>query len=334
MDRMTSIASFVKIANAGGFAAAARKLGVSPSTVTMKIQDLEDRLGVRLFNRSTRKVSLTEIGEAYYERCTHILADMDEADSAVHAMHANPSGTLHLNVSISIPFFVAPVIAEFALLYPDVKVSMTMTDRIVDLVEEGIDLAITTMPVPNSNLVMRRVGSFRLLVCGGADYFTRHDVPREPDDLVNHNCMNYTFLPWGSEWRFKSPEGRQHAVHVTGNMQANSFNALRLAAVLGQGLILLPDFLVMGEIKSGKLIPVLTKFFSTEMPIHAIYPHRQHLSANVRNFLDLLAKHFHEFDRQTAGGDLENELPRISAKVAPQLAHLAALASKPARPHV
>lgn len=304
MDRMTSIGTFVKIAETGGFAAAARKLGVSPSTVTTQIQDLEDRLGVRLLNRSTRKVSLTDIGKAYYERCMHILADMDEADSAIHAMHANPNGVLRLNVSLSIPFFVAPVIAEFTSLYPDVRVNMTMSDHMVDLVEDAIDLAIVTMPVPNSNLVMRRVGAFRLLVCGSPDYFARHGVPREPNDLVNHNCMKYTYSSWGSEWRFKSPEG-ERAIQVTGNMEANSVNALRLAAALGQGLILAPDFLVRGDIKSGKLIRVLTEFCTPELPINAVYPHRQHLATNVRSFLDLVTKHFHTADLDPVPAELD-----------------------------
>ncbi len=304
MDRMTSIATFVKIAEAGGFAAAARKLGVSASTVTTQIQDLEDRLGVRLLNRSTRKVSLTDIGRAYYERCMHILADMEEAEGAVQAMHAKPRGTLHLNVSIAIPFFVAPVVAEFASLYPDVNVSMTMSDRMVDLVQEGIDLAITTMPIPNSNLVMRRVGSFRLLVCGSPDYFERHGVPHEPDDLVNHNCMKYTYSSWGSEWRFKTPDG-ERAIHVTGNMEANSANALRLAAALGQGLILMPDFLARNDIKSGKLVPVLTEFCCPELSINAVYPHRAHLATNVRSFLDLVTKHVRGADIEPAATELD-----------------------------
>jgi DNA-binding transcriptional LysR family regulator len=311
MDRMTSIATFVKIGEAGGFAAAARKLGVSPSTVTTQIQDLENRLGVRLLNRSTRKVSFTEIGKAYYERCMHILADMDEADSAVHAMHAKPSGILHLNVSIAIPCLVAPVIAEFTSLYPDVKVNMTMSDRLVDLIEEGIDLAITTQPVPNSNLIMRRVCSFRLLVWGSPDYFARYGVPREPNELANHNCMKYTFSQWGSEWRFKSPDG-PHAIHITGNLEANSVNALKLAAALGKGLILMPEFLVRDKIKSGKLVPVLTEFCCPELPINAVYPHRQHLSINVRSFLDLLAEHFRGGDR-AEDGELESSSLQIPA---------------------
>ena len=333
MDRISGMATFVKIAETGGFASAARKLGISPSAVTTQIQNLEHRLGVRLLNRSTRKVSLTEIGKAYYERCIHILAEMDEADGAVHAMRGKPSGILHLNVSLAIPLFVAPVVAKFTALYTEVKVNMTMTDRMVDLVEGGIDLAITTLPVPNSNLIMRRVGSVRLAVYGSPDYFARRSVPREPDDLAKHNCLKYTFSSWGNEWRFDSPE-RRHAVHISGNMEANSVNALKQCAVLGQGLILAPDFLVADEIKSGRLIAVLTDFASPELTINAVYLHRQHLSANVRNFLDLLAEHFREFDRQTAGSDLADEMPQVSAKVGPQFPHLAALTSKPPRPHV
>jgi DNA-binding transcriptional LysR family regulator len=305
MDRMSSITTFVRIAEAGGFAAAARKLGVSPSTVTTQIHDLEDRLGVRLLNRSTRKVSLTDIGKAYYERCMHILADMDEAESAIHAMQSKPSGVLHLNVSLSIPLFVAPIIAEYTSLYPDVKVNMMMTDRMVDLVEEGIDLAITTLPVSNLNLIIRRVGSVRLMVYGSPEYFTRRGVPREPSDLANHNCLKYTFSSWGNEWRFKSPEG-QRAIHISGNMEANSVNALKQAAVFGQGLILAPDFLVADETKSGRLIAVLTEFASPDLTINAVYPHRQHLSTNVRTFLDLVTKHVHgaKQDPMPPGADI------------------------------
>ena len=316
MDRMTSIATFVKIAEAGGFAAAARKLGVSPSTVTAQIQDLEDRLGVRLLNRSTRKVSLTEIGKAYYDRCMHILADMEEADSAVHAMHAKPTGVLHLNVSITIPFFVAPIIAEFTALYPDVNVNMMMSDRMVDLVEERIDLAITTLPMADSNLIMRRVGSVRLAVYGSPDYFARRGVPRGPNDLAHHNCLKYTFSSWGSEWRFKSPDG-PHSIQISGNMETNSINALKQAAALGQGLILVPDYLVADEVKSGRLVAVLTAFCSPRLPINAIYPHRQHLSTNVRSFLDLVTRHVHRADPEAAPGQPEVPPALIARNGAP-----------------
>jgi DNA-binding transcriptional LysR family regulator len=331
MDRMTSIATFVKIAESGGFAAAARKLGVSPSTVTTQIQDLEDRLGVRLLNRSTRKVSLTELGKVYYERCMHILADMNEADSAIHALDAKPSGVLHLNVSISIPFFVAPVIAEFTARYADVNVNMTMSDRMVDLVEDGIDLAITTLPVPNSNLITRRVGSVRLAVYGSADYFARRGKPLNPNDLTHHNCLKYAFSSWGTEWRFKSPEGLR-AIQVTGNMETNSLNALKQAAVLGQGLILVPDYFVVDEVESGRLVEVLTEFCSPELPINAVYPHRQHLSTNVRSFLDLVSKHAHGAEKATAPTQLGIPRLLITGNGGLPKAQLDRLSSQP--PHV
>lgn len=322
MDRMTSIITFTKIAEMGGFAAAARKLGFSPSTVTTQIKELENRLGVRLLNRSTRKVSLTEIGKFYYDRCTRTLADMDEADSAVHAMHTRPNGTLRLNLSISVPLFVAPVITQFTSLYPGVKVNMTMSDNILDLVEEGIDLAITTMPLPNSNLIIRRLGSVRLVVYGSPDYFARRGVPCEPEALVNHNCMKYTFSPWASEWRFKAPEG-QRAIHVSGNFETNSVDALKLAAVLGQGLICMPDFLARDDVQSGKLVPVLMEFCCPELPISAVYPNRQHLSTSVRGFLDLLAKHSRTANWDTTMTDAQAAFPETPANDAGGVAHLA-----------
>jgi DNA-binding transcriptional LysR family regulator len=280
------------VVETGGFAAAGRKLGISASTVTTQIQALEDRLGARLLNRSTRRVSLTEIGKAYHERCLHILTDMDEAEHVVQALHSSPRGTLRLNASAAIPVLLAPIMTEFTALYPDVKLSMTMTDHMVDLVEEGVDLAIRILPIPDSNLVMRRVGSFRLLVCGAPDYFAVHGVPRAPRDLMNHNCLRYSFSAWGSDWRFGGPAG-ESTVHVGGNLESNSTNALKLAAVLGHGLILMPDFLVKDEIKSGALIAVLKEFSCPERPINAVYAHRSHLSANVRSFLELVARRFH-----------------------------------------
>ncbi len=302
MDRMTGMVTFVKVVEAGGFAAAGRKLGISASTVTTQIQTLEERLGARLLNRSTRRVSLTEIGKAYHERCLHILADVDDADNVVHALHSSPSGILRLNASAAVPVLLAPVITEFTSLYPEVKLNMTMTDHMVDLVEEGIDLAIRILPIPDSNLVMRRVGSFRLLVCGAPSYFASHGTPREPRDLLNHNCLKYSFSAWGSDWRFNAPAG-QNIVHVSGNVESNSTNALKLAAVLGHGLVLMPDFLVKDEIRSGDLVAVLTEFCCPERAINAVYPHRHHLSANVRSFLDLVTKRFTGADEELAGTD-------------------------------
>jgi DNA-binding transcriptional LysR family regulator len=289
MDRLNNMATFVKVVQAGGFAAAGRRLGIAPSTATVQIQALEERLGVRLLNRSTRRISLTEIGKSYYERCLRIIADSDDADNIVQTLHATPRGTLRLNASVTIPALLAPVIAEFTSLYPEVKLIVTMTDRMVDLVGEGIDLAISTLPIPDSNLIMKRVGSFRLLVCGAPSYLAGRGVPDEPRDLMSHNCLRYSFCPWGSDWPFDGLEGQQ-TVHISGNMESNSTNALVLAAVRGQGLILMPDFLVLDEITSGELVPVLTEFCCPERPINAVFPDRHYRSANVRSFLELVTK--------------------------------------------
>ena len=293
MDRMTSMSTFVKVVESGGFSAAARALGMSPSMVTTHVQALEERLGVRLLNRSTRKVSVTEVGRAYFERCLQILAEADDADRVAQALQSNPRGTLRLNTSVAIPPFLAPVIAEFVALYPDVAISMTMTDRMIDMVEEGFDLAVRNMSVPDSSLISRRVATYRFVVVGAPGYLAARGTPLRPADLAQHNCLIYSRSAWDNEWRFAGPDGEQ-SVPVAGNLLANSDNALRLAAVRGQGLALTPSFLVIDEIKSGRLVPVLTEFLQTEHAINAIYPHRRHLSAKVRSFIDLLAERFRE----------------------------------------
>jgi DNA-binding transcriptional LysR family regulator len=168
-----------------------------------------------------------------------------------------------------------------------------MTDRMVDLVEEGFDLAIRNMLVRDSSLIVRRVGTYRFVACGAPDYLARRGTPRQPGDLAQHNCLIYSHSPWGSAWRFAGPD-REQSVALSGNLQANSANALRLAAVQGQGLVMMPSFLVADDIKSGRLVPVLKELLETEYDINAIYPHRHHLSAKVRSFIDLLIEHFRE----------------------------------------
>jgi DNA-binding transcriptional LysR family regulator len=293
MDRMTSMATFVKVVESGGFSAAARALSISPSMVTAHVQALEERLGVRLLNRSTRKVGLTEVGQAYYQRCLQILVEVDDADNVAQALQSTPRGTLRLNTAIAIPPLLAPVIAEYATLHPDVTVDLTMTDRMIDLVEDGFDLAVRNMPVPDSALIARRVATYRFVVCGAPSYLARRGTPRQPGDLARHNCLIFSRSAWGDEWRFAGPDGEQ-SIPVSGNMHANSDNALRLAAVHGQGLAMAPGFLFADEIRSGRLLPVLTEFLQTDHAINAIYPHRQHVPVKVRSFIDLLARRFHE----------------------------------------
>src|SRR2546430_17104783 len=209
MDRMTSMATFVKVVESRGFSAAARTLGMSPSMVKAHVQALEERLGVRLLNRSTRRVSLTEVGHAYYERCLQVLADVEDADQIAQALQWTPRGTLRLNTSIAIPPLLAPVIAEFVALYPEVSINLTMTDRMIDLVEEGFDLAVRNMSVPDSSLIVRRVATYRFVVCGAPSYLAARGPPGQPADLAEHNCLIYSQSAWGNEWRFVGPDGEQ-----------------------------------------------------------------------------------------------------------------------------
>jgi len=293
MDRVSSMQSFVKVVENGGFAAAARQLNLSPSLVTMHIKSLEDRLGVRLLDRNTRKVSLTEVGQAYYERCLQILAEIDEADQIAESSQMKPKGVLRLNVAQAMPPVITPALVEFVTRYPDASVRVTVTSRMVDLIEDGFDLAIRLTQAHDTSLIVRHLGSYRMAVCGAPSYFARRGRPEHPEDLATHNCMLFYDSLWGKDWHFADEKG-ERIVHVSGNLETNSVVALRLAAVQGSGLICAPCFMVDTELRSGQLVPVLTKFLPFEFSIDAYYPHRRHLSAKVRTFIDLLAARFRE----------------------------------------
>lgn len=295
MDRLSAMTSFVKVVEDGGFSAAARRLNISTSVVTTHVKAIEDRLGVLLLNRSTRKVSLTEVGQAYYERCVQILSEIDDADQIAESSQMNPRGILRLNLAESIPSVLAAPLAEFGALYPDASVRVTVTSRMVDLIEDGFDLAIRVIPVSDSSLIIRRLASYRFVVCGAPSYLARHGRPELPDELAGHNCLSFYDSPWGKEWRFSGPEGEQ-IIRVSGNLQTNNVVALRSAAILGQGLISAPLFMVASDVKEGKLVPVLTRFLTNESSVDAIYPNRRYVAAKVRSFIDLVAKHFREIN--------------------------------------
>jgi DNA-binding transcriptional LysR family regulator len=291
MDRFSSMLSFVKVVENGSFAAAARQLNLSPSLVTTHIKSLEDRLGVRLLNRSTRKVGLTDEGKSYFERCLQILAEIEEADQIAESSQLKPKGTLRLNVAQAIPPVITPALVEFVTRYPDASVRLTVTSRMVDLIEEGYDLAIRLAPAHDSSLIVRHLATYRMVVCGAPNYFARYGRPNNPDELVRHNCMLFYDSLWGKEWRFNGTHGEQ-IVRVSGNLETNSVVTLRLAAIQGEGLICAPSFMVDAELRSGQLVPVLTKFMPLDFSIDAYYPHRRYVSARVRTFIDLLVAHF------------------------------------------
>ncbi|ACI54127.1 transcriptional regulator, LysR family [Rhizobium leguminosarum bv. trifolii WSM2304] len=294
MDRLTSLTVFGRVVECGGFSAAARRLNMSVTMVGNHVQSLEDRLGVRLLNRTTRKVSLTETGKYYYERSSQILAELDEADRTAGALSTTPRGTLKVYTSSAIVRFLLPVVSEYMELYPSIALDFSIGERMVDMIEDGYDLVIRTVPPPDSSLVARKLTPWRhVLVCSPA-YFESHRMPQKPAEVADHNCLQYAYYPYGEEWRFEDGEGRQESVKIGGNAVSNSAEMLRFLTLNGQGIFLAPSFVVFDDIAEGRLVKIMPDYRPVEFSINAVYPNRSHLATKVRLFIDLLAERFAE----------------------------------------
>lgn len=292
MNDLEGMAVFAEVVEARSFTGAAAKLGMSKAAVSKKISRLEDRLGARLLNRTTRRLSLTEIGAAFYERCARIVAEAEEAELAVTRLHATPRGTLRVDAPHSFGVrYLAPLLPEFMARYPDLSVDITFNDRFVDLVDEGFDLAIRIAHLPDSSLIARKLAESRRVVCAAPEYWARHGRPARPADLAAHNCLGYSYLATRNEWRFAGPDG-PFAVRVSGTLASNNGDVLRQAAAGGLGVILTPVFMACDDLRAGRLEPVLAEFEDAPQGIHAVYPHNRLLSAKVRAFVDYLVGAF------------------------------------------
>ncbi|WP_017963483.1 LysR family transcriptional regulator [Rhizobium leguminosarum] len=294
MDRLTSLTVFGRVVECGGFSAAARRLNMSVTMVGNHVQSLEDRLGVRLLNRTTRKVSLTETGKYYYERSSQILAELDEADRTAGALSTTPRGTLKVYTSSAIVRFLLPVVSEFMELYPSIALDFSVGERMVDMIEDGYDLVMRTVPPPDSSLVARKLTPWRhMLVCSPA-YFESHPMPKMPAEVADHNCLQYAYYPYGDEWRFEDGEGNKESVKISGNVVSNSAEMLRFLTLTGRGIFLAPSFVVFDDIAEGRLVKIMPDYRPVEFNINAVYPNRSHLPTKVRLFIDLLAERFAE----------------------------------------
>jgi DNA-binding transcriptional LysR family regulator len=292
MDRLTAMAAFVRVVEKGGFTAAAEDLRLSRAMVSKHVQDLETHLGARLLNRTTRKLSLTEAGRVYYDRSTELLAELAETEEAVGELQAKPRGRLRANAPVSFgSLHLAAAIAGYMAAYPDVAVELILNDRIVDLVEEGYDVAVRIARLADSSLIARRLAPCRLVVCASPGYLKRRGRPERPTDLGQHNCLGYSYSAAGDEWRFDGPDGST-SVQLKGTLQANNGDALCAAAVAGGGIAILPTFITGSDIISGRLIPILTQYQIPEAAIYAVYPPGRHLSPKVRSFVDFLVPRF------------------------------------------
>ena len=291
MDRFQALTAFARVVESGSFARAAERMDVSVSAVSRQVAELEAHLGARLLNRTTRRLSLTESGQAFYERCVQLLADLDEAEQAVTAASIVPRGTLRLTASIGFGIrYLAPAIAAFASQHPQLRFDIELSDRPVDLVDEGLDLAIRIGDIGSQALIGRRIGVAEMVCCAAPSYVAEHPPPPStPDDLRRHACLTYAYSSEGNVWRFADASGRMHDVKVTGPMHANNGAMLTALSVAGGGIAIAPDFIVADDVRAGRLIRLLPGYKPPPININAAYPSRRHLSAKVRAFIDFLA---------------------------------------------
>jgi DNA-binding transcriptional LysR family regulator len=298
MDRMASLTAFVRVVESGGFTAAARRLDLSITTISNHVQALEDSLGVRLLNRTTRRVNLTEIGREYYERCSQILQELAEADEITSASQVTPRGRLRLRCHQALDRFIAPVAARFSGAYPDVSLDFQIDD-VIDPVRGGEEFDLSIMPAspPDSTLVRRTLAKWRFVLCCAPAYLETHPAPHSPADLADHNCLIYAYAIFGNEFRFIDSAGNPVSMRVSGNLVTASISVMRAAATAGLGLWLCPEFLVAGMLASGELVPLLPNYRTEELEIVALYPHRRQLSTKVRLLLDMLVDQFADEQR-------------------------------------
>lgn len=289
MEDLERMAIFARVVEAKSFSAAARRLGMSKSLVSKHVTRLEQSLGARLLNRTTRTMSVTEIGAVFYEHCARILEEMEEAKLAVGRLHSEPRGTLRMSASVAFgTLHVAPALPAFLARHPALSIDMTISDRFVDLADEGYDVALRIAKDPGQNLVARRLAPVNRKVCATPEYFAAHGIPRTPADLVGHNCLTYTYL---HQWRFRGPDG-ELSVPATGNLTLNDDEALWQAVLGGLGMALLPTFIVGRDLQAGRLQSVLSEYIALERDIFAVYLPNRHLSPKVRVFIDFLVERF------------------------------------------
>lgn len=287
------MAAFVRAVETGGFTAAAQDLGLTPSAVSKLVTRLEDRLGARLLQRTTRRLQLTDEGSAFYARARPILNAMDEAEAEVAQASASPRGLLRLHCGSAFGLHgLTRAMPRFLELHPLVKIDLTLSDQPPDALEEGLDLALRVGPLDESSMVARRICTLQRVICAAPDYLERRGTPRTPDDLQQHNCLWITSLPALRRWPFDTEEGIR-VVMIDGNLVANNAEAVLQLAVAGLGITRLTDVIVGDAIRRGQLVPILTSWHHVEpVPLYATYPSGRNLSPKVRAMVDFLVNFF------------------------------------------
>lgn len=293
MDKPGEMRAFVRSVELGGFSAASRELDLTPSALSKLVTRMEDRLGVRLMNRTTRKLALTAEGEAYFASAKRILIDIEEAEAEVTRFSQHPKGLLRVNVGVAFGMHqLAPALPRFLERFPDIELDITVTDRVIDLVEEGADVAIRTGNLRDSSLVARKICDMHRVICASPAYLKKNGLPKTPQDLLQHNCISISGAPQLRKWPF-SHKGVIETVEVSGNVSANNAETLLQLAATGVGIIRLADVIVADGIRSGWLTPLLTDAHHVEpLPLSAVYPQGKHKSPRVAAFVNFLVERF------------------------------------------
>lgn len=292
MELLAGMAVFARVVDAGGISAAARDLRLSKSAVSKQLAALEDRLGARLLQRTTRRMGLTEAGAGFLEHCRRVVAEAEAAESAVGALQAEPRGVLRVNAPMTFgTMHLAAAIPDFMARHRGVTVDLSLNDRMVDLLDEGYDVAVRIARLADSSLVARKLAPARRVMVAAPSYLDRRGRPQALAELAAHDVLSYSYVPAAEEWRFVGPAGEE-AVRVEGRLRANNSEILLAACLAGAGIAALPTFISGPSLRAGSLVRVLPQYESPEFAVHAVWPATRHLSAKVRAFVDFLAERF------------------------------------------
>ena len=296
MDKFASMEAFTQVVQSGGFAAAARKMGVSRSTVNKLVINLEDELNVQLLQRSTRKVSPTATGWVFYERCVNILAELEAAEVAVSELQTEPKGTLKINAPMSFgTLYLGKAIAEFTIQYPELQVQLTLDDRFIDPIAEGYDITIRiSQPETSPSLVCQKIAPVTKVLCASPAYLAKHGVPKRPDNLKKHSCLHYGQIVTGNQWQLINDDGEEW-VTVKGVLCSNNGEVLKDAALQGLGIALLPTFIIRQELEAQTLAIVLPDYQPPATSLCLIYPLNRHLVTKVRLFVEFFRQKFNNY---------------------------------------
>jgi DNA-binding transcriptional LysR family regulator len=292
MDKLDAMNAFAKVVASGSYAEAARRLGLTRSAVSKAVMELEQLLGVRLLDRTTRRVSATEAGLAYYERCVAVLAEIEETEIQLSRLHDEPKGVLRVNGPMSFgTLYLAATVADFMAAYSDLKVELTLNDRFIDPIEEGVDITVRIGTMTDSSMIARRIAPARRVLVASPDYLRRHGTPRAPADLAGHRALAYGHTNAKQRWQL-TQAGETIGVPIESCLCSNNGEVLRAAALRGNGIAELPTFIVGPDIRTGRLSVVLPELPPTELTIFALYAANRYLAAKTRVFIDFLVARF------------------------------------------